>query len=107
MVGTVTLAANVAFYDAYFQPATGAGTALTLPVSPVWVVWIKNLSASLAVTVQFQVAGGALISQANSPVINPLSVFTYFNTSEAIGGMVGVTLTASSGGAPVEVLLAA
>ena len=105
VVGTVTLAATSAFYDAYFVPATGAGTALTLPSATVWIVWVKNLSVA-NITVQFQVTGGVLLTQANSPILNPGAVFAYFNASEAAGGIIAVTLAASAGSSPVEVLLA-
>jgi hypothetical protein len=105
-VGTVTLAATSAFYDAYFLAAAGAGTVLTLPAATVWIVYVKNLHATQNVQVLFAAVGGALLSAANSPLVVPGGVFMYWNPSEAAGGITAVTLIGSGANTACEVLLA-
>jgi hypothetical protein len=106
-VGTITLAANTSFYDAYFQAPTSPGTVLALPAATVWVVYVKNLHATLNVTVQLTVTGGVQIVAASSPLVTAGGVFMYWCSSEAAGGVTGVTLIGSGANTSCEVLLAA
>lgn len=106
-VGSVTLGANKSTYESYANIASGAGTSLTLPAATVWAVYIKNLDAVAALTVQVQPTGGALPSAANSPVIVPGGVYIYWNPTEGAGGVTAVTLVSSVGNTAAEILLAA
>ena len=106
-VGDVTLTANEANYQSYAVIASGGGTALILPASKVWVVYVKNLDAAANLTVQVQPFGGALPSAANSPILTPGGVYIYWDPSEGAGGVIAVTLISSVGSTAAEVLLAA
>ena len=106
-IGTVTLTASNALYGEYTTVPVSPGIPLSLPDTTVWVVYIKNLSATANITVQIQAAGGTLASAANSPILVPGAVYIYWSPSESAGGITGVTLISSSGNAPVEVLVAA
>jgi hypothetical protein len=106
-VGTLTLAATAATYDSFVTIVNGAGTALDLPATNVFVVYVKNLDAAATLTVIFQAQGGALLSAANSPVLLPNGVFMYWNTVETSNGISAVTLVSSAATSAAEILLAA
>lgn len=105
-VGNITLVGTDASYQSYAQIAT-AGTALTLPATTVWVVYVKNLSTTATITVRMQVTGGSLPAAADSPLLPAGGVFLYWAPVETSGGIIGVTLVSSAGPSPAEVLLAA
>jgi hypothetical protein len=105
-IGDITLNANEASYQSFLPVAT-AGTALTLPTTTIWVVYVKNLDAAATLTVQVQPTGGALPSAANSPVLPPGGVYIYWAPLETSGGITAVTLKSSAGPTAAEVLLAA
>ena len=105
-VGTITLAATAAFYEPYFQAAAGPGSGLSMPTSTLFVVYVKNLSATNNIQVQFTAIGGAQITAAQSPLLLPGGAFIYWNTVETSGGIVILTLIGSAANTPAEVLLA-
>ena len=106
-IGTVTLAGTSSFYDAYFQAPVSPGTVLALPAATIWVVYVKNLHATLNLQVLFAVTGGVLLTAANSPLLVPGAVFMYWCPAEAAGGITAVTLIGSGANTSCEVLLAA
>ncbi len=96
-----TLAATVCFYDPFFQ-VNAAPTVVPLPANTVWVVYVKNLDSTNNITVTFTPAGGA----AETLLLLPGGVFTYFQTSETTGGITALSLTSSAGVISAEVLTA-
>lgn len=110
--GNPTLGASESTYIDFLPIAAGGGTALTLPAATIWVLYVRNLGGTNGtpsgnITVQFQAAGGALNTTANSPIVLPNGVFMYWNTAESAGGITAVTLVASVASTPVEILMAA
>ena len=105
-VGTITLAATAVFYEPYFQAAASPGSGLSFPAGVLFVVYVKNLSTTNNIQVQFGVAGGAQLTAAQSPLLLPGGAFIYWNTVETSGGIVILTLIGSAANTPAEVLLA-
>lgn len=106
-VGDITLSASKAFYGSYVVSASGAGTAVPLPATTVWFVYVKNLDAAANLTIQLQATGGSLPSAANSPIIVPGGVFIIGNPTEGAGGFTALTIISSVGNTAAEVLVAA
>lgn len=110
--GNPTLPAAEDFYNLFFPIAAGGGTVITLPAATVWVAHVRNLGGINGtpagnITVRFTATGGAQIAVADSPIIVPNGVFSYWNPTEGAGGLTGLTLIASVASTPVEILLAA
>lgn len=104
-----TLVAQVAasFYEPYFQVGVGA-TALSLPGATIWVAAVHNLSGSANITVTCTPAGG--VAWANGLILVPGAIFIYwapFSSNPAAGGVTAISLQASAGATPAEILLAA
>ena len=97
-----TLPSAVVFaYDTQFQVGTSA-TTFNLPATTVWIVYVKNLSASSNITVTFTPTGGS----SETLVLVPGGVFLYFQPAESAGGITALSLTSSSGTVGAEVLVA-
>lgn len=107
LLAALTLPATAVVYDAYFQAAGGAGTAVTLPAATTFFALVKNLSATATLTVQHTAQGGAQVSAANSLVLLPGGIWAYINTVETSNGLTGLTLISGSGPSPALVMLAA
>lgn len=95
-------ATTVVFYDPFFQ-APAAGLAVTLPASPSFIAYVKNLDAAANLTVAWTAVGAA---GSSTMVLVPGGIFIYFQPSEAAGGFTAMTLTASAGTINTEVLIA-
>ena len=98
--------AMAAFYEAYRQTSTTPDS-VSIPVSPFYVVYIRNLSASADLSVTLTPAGGS--AWASPVIINPAGIFTVFQnytTTPTTGGFTALTLLSSSGICPCEVFLA-
>lgn len=98
-----TLVATASFYDPFFQ-AAAAGSAVSLPSSPVFSVYVKNLSGATNITVGFTPVGAG---GASSLLLLPGGVFIYFLPAETAGGIAALTLTGAGSTVPAEVLVAA
>jgi hypothetical protein len=92
-----TLAATVAYYDPFFQ--TVAGTkAIPLPAATVWVLYVRNLSTTGNITLNYTPAGGAstsVILVAGATAGNG-GLFTYAQPAESAGGITAATITAGA-----------
>lgn len=86
-----TLAANTCFYDPFFQTINGTA-AVNLPATPIYVLYVKNLSAAGNITLNYTPNGGA----STSVVLQPGGLFLYFQPAETAGGITAVTLTATA-----------
>lgn len=98
-------ATGVEYLASYAVPTSP--TALSLPASTIWAFYLRNTAAAGNITVQQQVAGGALNTSANSELVLPGGVKLYFQTVETAGGITGITLTASQASVTAEILMAA
>jgi hypothetical protein len=95
-----TLAATVAFYDAFFQ-CTGL-TVVPLPAATVWYVYVRNLDVAANLTVTFTPALGA----SETLLLVPGGIFLYLQPSEAAGGITALSLTPSAGTTSADVVVA-
>jgi hypothetical protein len=95
-----TLAATVAFYDAFFQ-CTGL-TVVPLPAATVWYVYVRNLDPAANLTVTFTPVGGA----SETLLLVPGGIFLYLNPSEGAGGITALSLTPSAGTTSADVVVA-
>lgn len=91
-----TLLAGTVFYDPFF-----AGGAVSLPAATVFLVYVKNLSATVNTTVGFTPVGAGV---ASSLLLLPGGLFLYFLPAETGGGISALSLTAAT---TTEVLVAA
>lgn len=91
-----TLLAATVFYDPFF-----AGGAVSLPAATVFLVYVKNLSATVNTTVAFTPVGAGV---ASSLLLLPGGLFLYFLPAETGGGISALSLTAATS---TEVLVAA
>lgn len=80
--------------------ASGANV-ISLPISPVQFLYIKNLHLSNTIQVTWTPTGG---SSAIVCTLEPGSAITYINTTTG-AGITALTLTASAGSTGVEYLL--
>src|ERR1700675_476532 len=87
-IGTVSLPALAASYDAYLQVPGGAGSVLDLPTATIWVMYVKNIDLTNGLTVQSLVSGVL----GTVAVLGPGGVCLVWNSVETSAGITGVTL---------------
>jgi hypothetical protein len=92
-----TLAATTLFYDPFFQTINGTKT-VNLPAATVWTVYVRNLSGSGNITVNFTPVGGStqtLVLVAGATA-GAGGIFLYFQTAETAGGITALSITAAA-----------
>src|SRR2546426_9527030 len=82
---------TVVFYDPFFQ-AAAAGSAVTLPAATAFIAYVKNLSATVNLTVAWTAVGAA---GSSTMLLLPGGVFIYFLPAVTGGGFTAMTLTGS------------
>jgi hypothetical protein len=92
-----TLAATSEYYEPFFQTINGTKT-IPLPAATVWILYVRNLSNSQNVTLNYTPAGGASTSVV---LVAGLSAgnggfFLYFQPQETAGGITAATITATA-----------
>lgn len=92
-----TLAATTSFYDPFFQTINGTKT-INLPAATVWVAYVRNLSSSGNMTLNFTPAGGStqtvvLVAGATA---GAGGIFLYFQPAETAGGITAMSITAAA-----------
>lgn len=95
------------FFDPFFQTIIGTRT-VNLPAATVWAVYVRNLSGSGNMTVNFTPTGG---SSQNLVLVAGLTagaggIFLYLQPAESAGGITALTITAAAA-LPACVLVAA
>lgn len=93
---------SVAEYYPSIVAASSGGTSVTLPISPVQFVYLKNLSTTIAVAVTWTKNGGS--SQAIL-TLDPGGFISFCENSTS-NGITALTLTAASSTVPVQMVLA-
>jgi len=96
-LNNATLAATNSFYDPFFQTINGTKT-VNLPGATVWCVYVRNLSNSNPITVNFTPSGGAsetLVLVQGATAGNG-GVFIYHQPAETSGGITALSLTATA-----------
>jgi hypothetical protein len=93
-----TLAATASFYDPFFQTINGTKT-VNLPAATVWTVYVRNLSNTGPITVNFTPVGGGaatsiILVQGATPGNG--GIFIYHQPAESSGGITVLTLTAAA-----------
>jgi hypothetical protein len=78
------------------------GSALTLPASPVYFVYIKNTHGTQNIAITWTPTGGSLVA---GPTLGPGAAVIYIATS-AVGGFSAITLTGSATATTAEFILA-
>jgi hypothetical protein len=97
-----SLLATTVFYDSFAQVISPTTLVITLPASgTVWVVYVRNLGSAGNLTMNFTPVGGV----ASSLTLVPGGFNLYFNPTEGGGGITALSLTASTGTIPAEVLV--
>lgn len=96
------LSTGLVFFANEFFQASNAGSPVTLPASPSFIAYVKNLDAAQNLTVAWTPTGGA----SSSFVCVPGGVFIYFQPTEGAGGFTAMTLTAAAGTINTEVFVA-
>ena len=92
-----TLAATNAFYDPFFQTINGTKT-VNLPAATVWCVYVRNLSNTGPMTINFTPSGGAaetLVLVQGATAGNG-GYFIYHQPAETSGGITALTITAAA-----------
>jgi hypothetical protein len=97
----VSFTGSVYEYYPAFTAATG-GAAVTLPISPVQFVYLKNTSTTIAVNVTWTKNGGA---SAGVVTLDPGAGIVLCENG-ASNGITALTLTAASSTVPVQMVLA-
>jgi len=107
-VATVVGQVVASFYDSYFAVPSPGPVALALPATTVWLLFIRNISATNTISITLTPAGGS--AWASPYVIVPNGVFitmASFASNPAAGGFTAASIGASGASTFVEVLLAA
>lgn len=81
--------------------ATTGGVTVTLPISPVQFVYLKNLSATIACSITWTKNGG---SSAGVITLDP-GGYIAFSENSTSNGITALTLTAASSTVPVQMVL--
>lgn len=81
---------------------TSGGTAITLPISPLNFVWIRNASTTATVAVQWTKNGGSSVAVLTLQAGSAIGFFENNTTS----GITALTLTSSASTSTVELVLA-
>lgn len=106
-IASLIAQATVAYYDPYVSVPT-ASTALALPSTTIWVLYIRNISASNTISIALTPTGGSAWS---SPyVIAPTGVFctiVSYTSAPSVGGFTAASWSASAASTYAEILLAA
>jgi hypothetical protein len=105
-VAAIAAATQAVFYDGYFQVFIAAAN-VTLPLTPLWVIWIKNLSPTATINITLTPNGGTAWVQ--PLILVPGAAFTYwaqYSANPATGGVSVINLSASANNTPVELLIA-
>jgi len=92
-----TLAATVEYFDPFFQTINGTKT-VPLPAATVWSVYVRNLSNTGPITVNFTPSGGvseSLVLVQGATAGNG-GIFIYHQPAETIGGITALSLTAAA-----------
>jgi hypothetical protein len=95
------------YYDAYYLVPT-ASTALVLPATTIWTVFIRNISASNTIAITGTPTGGS--AWASPFVLAPNSIFCVianYSSNPSVGGFSAISWLASAATTYAEVLLAA
>jgi hypothetical protein len=96
-LNNLTLAATVSYYDPFFQTINGTKV-VPLPAATVWTVYVRNLSNTGPMTVNFTPSGGAsetLVLVAGATAGNG-GVFIYHQPAETSGGITALSITAAA-----------
>ena len=93
---------SVAEYYPNVSAASGGGTAITLPISPVQFVYLKNTSATIACAVQWTKQGGSSVAVLT---LDPGGALLFCENGTS-NGITALTLTAASSTVPVQMVLA-
>jgi hypothetical protein len=92
-----SLAATTEYYDPFFQTINGT-KAIPLPAATVWLLYVRNLSNTTNITLNYTPAGGAstsVILVAGATAGNG-GIFLYFQPAETAGGITAATITATA-----------
>jgi len=100
-LGNPTMLATQFFYEPYFQALVG-GSAVALPATTVFAIFILNKSTSAILSVTHTPTGGA----ASTATYGPGGTCILFDPPETGGGFMALTLTGVGGTVPAAVLVA-
>jgi len=92
-----TLLATNSFYDPFFQTINGTKT-VNLPGATVWCVYVRNLSNTGPITVNYTPQGGASTSIVliQGATAGNGGLFIYHQPAETSGGITALSLTAAA-----------
>lgn len=92
-----TLAATTEFYDPFFQTSNGTKV-VTLPAATVWSVYVRNLSNTGPITVNYTPSGGISTSivLVQGATAGNGGIFIYHQPAETSGGITALSLTATA-----------
>src|SRR6266850_637778 len=96
-LNNATLNATNSFYDPFFQTINGTKT-VNLPGATVWCVYVRNLSNTSPITVNFTPTGQpacSIVLIAGATAGNG-GVFVYHQPAETSGGITALTITATA-----------
>jgi hypothetical protein len=90
-----TLNATSSYYDPFFQTVNGT-VVVPLPAATVWLVYVRNLSNTGPMTVNFTPAGGASqnLVLVQGPTAGNGGYFIYHQPAETAGGITALSITA-------------
>lgn len=95
------------YYEPYFQVPNGTAT-VNLPAATVYLVYVRNLSSSTNITLNYTPSGGSTTSVVlvSGTAAGAGSIFLLMGAAETSGGVTSVSLTATAI-TPAEVLVGA
>jgi hypothetical protein len=91
------LDATAAYYDPFFQTLNGTVT-VPLPAATVWCVYVRNLSNTGPMTVNFTPAGGSseTLLLVQGATAGNGGYFIYHQPAETAGGITALSITAAA-----------
>jgi hypothetical protein len=92
-----TLAATSSYYDPFFQTINGT-VVVPLPAPTAWLVYVRNLSATSQMTVNYTPAGGSTTALVlvQGPTAGNGGYFIYHQPAETAGGITALSITATA-----------
>lgn len=107
-IATIVAQTSAAFYDPYFLVANPGPSAVTLPGTTVWVLYIRNLSGTNTISITLTPAGGS--AWASPYVLVPSGIFmtmATFSSNPASGGFTALSLGSSGANTFAELFMSA
>ncbi len=107
-IATLVAQATACIYEPYILVNNAAPTVLTLPASPCWTLFVRNISSSNNISITITPNGGA--AWISPFVLVPAGIFLTipnYASNPSGGGFTAVSLQASATATYAEVLLAA